>query len=240
MLVSMTDATSRQPVEARLVPGILREAVSCRAQVCLRRGPAADGTIACGSMVGQDGDTLLIRVHGDQPSFVEHSGVDLSAVTTVHGLEYEFPTTWISGEACEPDIIRLASPVELFVLERRLIKRRLLRRRLSALLTPHDSAFTAPTDTEASFSAVILNVSPHGLACRVPTSRTTRLSVDGQLFVVFSLGAGNQTFEFTGRIVSITEGGTPEQMVLGIEFIDGGTSHAQEALSAALADGIGA
>ena len=85
-----------------------------------------------------------------------------------------------------------------------------------------------------------MNVSPHGLACRLPESQTTRLSVDDRLFVVFSLGAGNQTFEFTGRIVSITRGGTPGQMVLGIEFIDGGTSHAQEALGAALADDIDA
>lgn len=240
MLVSMTDATSRQPVEARLIPRITREVVSCRAHVCLRCGSVGGGTIVSGTVVGQEGDTLLVRVHGDQPSSTMGSGVDLSAVAIVHGVEYEFPTTGILDAACEPGIIRLAAPTELFLLDRRRTTRRLLRQRLGALLTPYDSTRTAPADTEESLSAGILNVSPHGLACLLGESQTARLSVDDQLSVAFSLGAGNQTFEFTGRIVSITEGGTPGQMVLGIEFIDGGTSHAQEALSAALADDIDA
>jgi len=191
-------------------------------------------------VIGQEHDTLLVRIHGDEPSSAEHSSVDLSVVATVRGVEYEFQTTPVPDDARKFGTIRLTMPKELFLLERRRTTRRLLRRRLSAWLTSHDFAGAAPSGTEESVSAVILNVGPHGLACRLPESQTARLSVDDRLFVAFSLGAGNQTFDFTGRIVSITEGGTPEQMVLGIEFIDGGTSRAQEALSAALADGIDA
>jgi len=240
MLVSMTDTTAGQAVESRLIPEILRQAVSSRAPVRLRYGSTTAGTIIRGAVVGQEGETLLVRIHDGEPGAAEHPEVELSAIATVHGVEYEFPTTRVPNNLREPGTMSLAVPKHLFVHERRRSPRRTLQRSLSVQLTPRKSADPAPVDAEESMSAVILNMSPHGLACRLPASQATRLSVDGRLFVSFALGAGNQSFDFTGRIVSITEGGTPERVVLGIEFIDGGTSRAQNALSEALAGGIDA
>jgi len=239
MLAAMTHASERQAINADQLPLILGQAVSSQVGVRLRRRAGAKASFL-GVLVDQVHDVLILRTQEGAPRADELSGAELSAVATICGAEYEFSTTCLPDQAAEPGTIRLAMPNAMFLLERRRTARRTLRRGLNALLTPHVTASATSAESEGPVTAVILNISQHGLACRLPAGQTRVLSVDDLLLARFSLGTSTQTFEFTGRIVSITEGGTPEQMVLGIEFIDGGTSHAQEALGAALADGLDA
>jgi len=180
------------------------------------------------------GDEASVCLHLDDASAIERMAAteELSVSMIVDGARYAFASHPLSAVDAGPGTLVLAAPRELFVLERRRAVRRRLRQGLGVRLEPRR---TDAEPTEDALTAVILNLSPDGLACRLSTTRTTQLSVADRLLVSFSLAPDNQTFAFIGHIVSITEGGTPGQVVLGIEFLRGDTPYAQEALRAALA-----
>lgn len=70
--------------------------------------------------------------------------------------------------------------------------------------------------------ATLLNLSMDGLACRVPDSDCERggpLRIGQTVRAVFRPHASSPAFDLNGRIVAITQGGTPNLLVLGLEFI---------------------
>ncbi len=73
-----------------------------------------------------------------------------------------------------------------------------------------------------SCQATLLNLSIGGLACRVPDSDSERagpLRIGQTVRAVFRPSASTPTFDLNGRIVNITQGGTPNLLVLGLEFV---------------------
>ncbi len=97
-------------------------------------------------------------------------------------------------------------------------RRRVRRRRLHESTTVR---FHAIDPALVDFSqARMLNLSEQGLACRMPQAQADRLRIGQTLGVVFRLNEMTEPFDIPARIVTITQGGTTDQRVVGMEFLD--------------------
>ncbi len=67
----------------------------------------------------------------------------------------------------------------------------------------------------------MLNLSPDGIACRVPQQDAGPLEIGQTVHVAFRLGGSTSVFDLTAGINNITRGGTPGQLVVGLEFMVG-------------------
>ena len=110
----------------------------------------------------------------------------------------------------------MVKPTTITSVERRRSPRRRLRQPTGVLLRE--------TSVEDGWhcQATLLNLSTGGLACRVPDSDrdgTGRLSVGQAVRVELRPSVSSPTLDLNGRIVTITQGGTPNHLVLGLEFI---------------------
>ena len=69
-------------------------------------------------------------------------------------------------------------------------------------------------------SAAMLNLSPDGLACRLHQKDAQPVEIGSILGADFRLDPDAEEFHVRGRVVSVTPGGTPEHVLLGMQFID--------------------
>jgi hypothetical protein len=121
--------------------------------------------------------------------------------------------------------------------ERRAAPRRRFRQPVEVRLSGGDG------DRPWTCAGVMLDATIRGIACRIAESDAARIPPDDRLLgVAFDLADGSAAFAMKGVIRSVTAAGTPEHLVLGIEFTFGSgngeeKSRLREALDALPAKG---
>ncbi len=212
--------------ERAMSPGqtdaILNLAIDARATVEIgwseRIGDALAGTLA-----GGDDRSLHITI----PEIEElrtnaFEPLELEVTMMVAGGRYLFATRPLDPpplSSCE--VLLVARPTTLTVLERRRSRRRNLRE-------PSTVVLHLPDERDAwQCAASILNVSADGLACRVENADAERIPVGRNVVTDFQVSVVDERFQMTGRVVNSTRAGTPGHVVLGVEFLTEEASHAQ-------------
>ncbi len=234
MPVIITSATTHQRVPTSEIPDVLANAAANQTSVTIRATSDTRDREVAGTILRRDGSALIVTL-SDDPLPTATTASVYSAVMWIDGVQYAFDTTGASLQSEGEPVLRLQEPAQIDIVERRRASRRPLRAPSRVRLQLADPKRDKP------FIAVMMNVSPHGLACRLDAFLAKQLSVGAGLTSFFSLEPNDQTFAFPGRIVNITQGGTPGQAIVGIEFTGDKISKAQEeALSAALTRGMNA
>ncbi len=67
--------------------------------------------------------------------------------------------------------------------------------------------------------ALLLNISPEGLACGLTAADGAKLKIGQPLRITLDLGTPPAAFDLVARVVNITEGSTADRLILGLEFI---------------------
>ena len=70
-------------------------------------------------------------------------------------------------------------------------------------------------------TAVMLNLSESGVACRVAWDEVDRLRTGESIRVLFRPHETDESFDLPARIINITQAGTPDTCVIGMEFLFG-------------------
>lgn len=213
MLISSTGVARR--LDAPGTARVLAEALEARAEADLH--VTADGfELQCRAVfVREEGPRLLLRLHGgDTAARAIPSSSPLRITMEVAGARYVFDSRRADcpGE-CESGAIQVCTPDAVLLAERR----RSPRQRFHG---PCDVALYAGDALAESFcEAAMLNLSTEGIACRVPTQQAGLLRIGQIVRVVFRLDRSTPEFDLHGRVTNITEGGTAERMVVGLEFV---------------------
>ncbi len=211
---SMSQISSACLLDSTAIDRVLTEAVDARACVKLHvdgNGVKADSS---GELVGGDDSYLAIRLtHPDTAAGTCLPDYPLRITMTVSDVQYEFDTRCVEQPTTlEGRVIRILRPDTITSADRRRSPRRLLRQATIVSLRSHEA------DEGWHCDAVMLNLSPDGLACRMPEQHAGALHFDQTIRVTFRLGRSSQLFDLTGRISNITRGATPGQLVVGLEF----------------------
>lgn len=228
MSVLISHATTRREAPLCDIPDILAQA-NARAATIIVRPCGKDPSHGIPATVVKCSASSLWMALSDEWADATASPSRYTVVWWIDGVQYGFESTGMIDPTFSETVIRLEAPARIEIVERRRVGRRPLRDASRVRLELTDRR------GDHDFSASLMNVSPHGLACRLATPEADTLSVGARLVSVFSLEPNDQTFALPGRIVNITQGGTPGQAIIGIEFTGDEVSPAQEeALSAAL------
>jgi len=228
-----SDIKTRKRAPTGEVPGILANAVRRHVSVMVYAESAVGPQGVPGAIVEADPSSLIVMLSHTLSRTFSQAMSEFSVVLWVDGVQYAFDTHGTIERTAGAATLRLTRPTEIDIVERRRARRQRLRETSRVQLLRTDPESAEPV------SAVMMNVSPHGLACRMDLAVAKQLSVGTALTSTFALNADDKTFSLPGRIVNITQGGTPGQAIIGIEFTGDEISHAQqEALSAALARGM--
>ncbi len=202
---------------------IVENAVSRQVPITLGLEIAGHEEVLSGTLRKADGEQLLIDVRlGMQGVSTIPVDAALWAEVVVDDITYLFATRFVGLEQPgEDNTVLVQRPESISAVDRRRTRRRRLR--------PHTKV-TLQSDSAAgqrSFEATLLNLSAGGLACRVRASETTHLVEGAMVRAAFELGTPPQEFDFAARVTGRTEAGTPDQAVLGLEFLDNGDSGSQ-------------
>jgi hypothetical protein len=167
-----------------------------------------------GVIVGCHGPFLSVRPdRPDPPLGTLPTLSTLRVRLEINGFGYAFETRPLyAAEGPGPGVIHLERPRTVILRERRRSPRRRLHRPTDVILAP------AGGTTDWHCQAAMLNVSPEGLACRVPNDQIESMVVGGTLRVSFRLERSDAEFNLAARVSNVTEGGTPGYVVVGLEF----------------------
>jgi hypothetical protein len=233
MAPSIIQETHLRAVEPRRIPVVLADAHRVQVPLAIALDETPDAAPCPAHLALADSRMLLIQLETADFAAGDVQGKPVTATLSMDHLQYTFQTTVRAVSQADPRTWRLELPASMHLVERRQAPRRRLHRAATVHLAPQ----SAPgADRASDICGRLLNVSGQGLACRLAAEAAATLSPTQPVSVAFRLDDHDRTFAFRARIVSITEGGTPGQMVIGIEFIDGATRDAQQdALQAALA-----
>ena len=213
--------TTGQPVVTKVLDTetsarVLAEAIRSRTLMSLF--PIADPgeELLSGVVQRKEGEHLLFTVYSfDQAALAIHGCSRLQVEFSLAGSFYCFDTR-IEDEADEArtGVVRIHRPASVAVLDRRRSRRRRFREGSEVALcaTPDAAAWSCTAD--------MLNLSTHGIACRVPAEDAKFARVGRLLGVAFQVGTPPQEFNLTSRVVTNIRAGTPQQAVLGMEFVD--------------------
>ncbi|RME40318.1 MAG: PilZ domain-containing protein [Planctomycetota bacterium] len=232
--------TPSAPVELRprfishtAVRAVLARAVDERVEV---RWRPLGGTIATGRsarLVHADGESVTLEADeatGDDEMIAGETTVLVRL--TVDGVSYRFETRYLDRRIEEGACwVRLRRPKVLLLVDRR-------RRPRCRLHRPTLVTLQSQSRPDAWWcQAVMLNVSPDGLACRMPTAAASQLQPGDRLWARFRLDGVERSFVFDARVVSVIEAGEPQRSVVGLAFLESPQgSDLREALDAALRD----
>lgn len=213
MLMTQTEGGRR--LSPKSVDRILAQAHEEGARVRVSTVTAQAGAELTGVILGWRGPVLALRLErADSKTCAIPASCTLGVRMEIGGLTYHFETRLarLANEA-EPGIVHLERPETVTLLDRRRSPRRCLR-------TPTEVVLCATGEGETwRCSAAMLNVSPDGIACRVPEQDVRALTVGQTLNVRFCLDSSSTGFDLSGRITNITQGGTPHHAVVGLAFI---------------------
>ncbi len=193
---------------------VLAEALNTRAGVKLYVDGDGVQVDASGEIAGGDDAHLVIRLtHPDPVLRTCPPDRPLRVTMTVADAQYEFETRCVEQPTTsDARVIRILRPRTITSADRRRSLRRFLRGTTNVGLRAPDA------NEEWHCNAVMLNLSPDGIACRMSEQHAGPLHIDQTVRVTFHLGRPSRLFDLTGRVSNITRGATPGQLVVGLEF----------------------
>lgn len=157
----------------------------------------------------------------------------LQAEFTLGKVSFVFDVTGLDEVPdCDDQSVQIPKPATVAVTERRRSRRRRLHDATDLMLTPIGCGSCEP------IRAALLNVSPDGLACRVPETAFESIASDGLITASFALSARGPLIELIGRTVSRTEAGTSGHLVIGLEFEKARQTKQRSLLRQALQDSV--
>jgi len=207
--------TSKSSVESSTAQDVLRSAMAHQAVATVR----VEGTgfvLECqGNLVDGDGGSIRLRLERFDESVRALCEGRLPTIAfEANATRYVFESTGaIQWQDAESGFIRLPKPSTLTLADRRRSERRRLKQRATVSLQMGEE-YGAWTSQGA-----MLNLSPEGIACRIAREDALRMEVGSVLLVRFGLEEAGQSFEWSARVMNITEGGTAGRTVVGLEFI---------------------
>lgn len=222
----LTDRTDEiRQVDRTTTNRVLTAAVEERAVAQVRADCAGWELVGGAACIGEDGSHLILELEHADPqtqTILESSPLQLSM--EVAGAQYCFETRSADQTAgVEPGVVRVLRPTTISLAERRRSPRRRLRR-------PSDVALQASGPNDGwHCTAAMLNLSPEGIACRIPAQDAELLHIGQTLRADFRLDPSAPALALNARIVSITKGGTLDHLVVGLEFIVDRTLEASRA-----------
>lgn len=201
---------------------VLTRAVARRAGVRLLVATGGTEAALSGVLVGDDEHVLTIELEQRAKEMHVHLG---SAALHV---SLEMPdTTYFFETSCSEDsadrasgMLPLARPNTLRAFERRRSGRKSLRGSTEVTLSLVELAADVTPDQGWQCKAVVLNVSPEGMACMVRRIEAQRTDIGQTVRAVFNIGPATEPFVVTGQITNVTMGSTPDTAVLGMTFVD--------------------
>lgn len=224
---SMSKVSSRCLLDSVAVDRVLAEAINTKAPVRLHVDGDGVNADASGELAGGDDSHLLIRLTGPDPmSRTLLPDFPARVTMMVADVQYEFQAVCVEQSATpDTQVIRILRPGTITSADRRRSPRRLLRRATNVVLRAPD------VDEEWQCNAAMLNLSPDGIACRMPEQHAGPLRLDQTIRVMFHLARSSQFFDLTARVSNITRGATPGQLVVGLEFaVDSGSQESRAEL----------
>ncbi len=215
-------------LDAQTGAQVLARACASGTTIRLRRSDANVDVELVGKLVSGDERTVTIRFNPD--ARLKLTDVEYTADFTLASQRYVFKGRCTGGPG-DPssEVFMLIEPNTLASVERRRSRRRQLAPRGSINL-----ATTDPVDPWRC-AAAMLNVSLNGLACRVEKNHAARIRTGATLEIVFEVGSPPCTLDLRGRVVSVSDAGSPDCILVGIEFDeDNAYTAAHDSFAAAL------
>ncbi len=211
--ISQIDRT--HSLDAETTDRVLAEAIDERVRLILRVDRADGEADFSGQFVGSDGAHLAMSLTDVDPKLRAWlPGSTIRVSMEVANLRYEFTTQCAERAAgLDAGVIRVLKPGTIFQVERRRSPRRRLHERTTVTLRADG------VDEEWRCAAAMLNLSPDGIACRVPQQDAELLEIGQIVRVEFRLSGTSSVFDPAASISNITRGGTPGKLVVGLEFI---------------------
>lgn len=208
------DTNAGQLLDHTSVDRILSQAATSTARVTVSTFSGGTESEWSGVFLGCHGPFLSIKPDSlDPPIGTLPTSSMLRVQVAIEGITYSFETRPLYADLGPgPGVIHLERPRAITQAERRRSSRRHLRQPTEVTLSPITG------DPDSSCKAVMLNVSPDGLACRVARSQVECLDVGSIIQARFRLEHSTTDFDLCARVCNVTEGGTPGHAVVGIEF----------------------
>lgn len=206
---------------------VLDRAISAKATIQLTTAFDDEANATLGIIIGGNDDTLRVEV---EEAEVAALAGEMNACLTLKHDRYTFTARCLMARHEDGAVIVLVTrPATIALAERRRSRRRTLRRASEVAL------FMQNPDDSWTCTAALLNLSPDGLACRIPAHQRRRLTIGAHLRVVFGIDDRSQRFELAARISNAIQGGSADTVVLGMQFtFEGADMQIRDRLQAAL------
>lgn len=206
---------SNKTVKGENAESLLKDAVNQRSQVQFEVDHQSSESTVKGEFFSFEDSRITIRLHDSNESILKHlPRKSFKIFFEISGSRYAFDTRIVEPSNDTTKAIVVDKPKKIFLVERR----RTVRRRLRQPTIVH--LCNIKGDTKWESRATMLNASEHGLACRIDTQDVVTLSNGQTIEVELRLGGEAEPFKLTMKIVNITDGGSDEQSVLGMEFVE--------------------
>lgn len=214
-LTSITEVT--QTFDGSQASNLLHKAIAQQVQVQIEAEGDQQTLIVLGELSACEDARLTIRLKiTDEAEGERLPQNDLKVFFEISGNRYVFETeTMPLGEDDDATVMYVEKPDTICLVERRRAVRRRLRQPTVVHLTSDESG------DDWSGRATMLNASEHGLACRIVVQDATPLTQGRVLQVEFRLGGESDPFKMKAKIVNMTDGGSEDHVVLGMEFTEG-------------------
>lgn len=204
-------------LSAQRAKEVLAELVRARTQVQLAPGECFLKPCVWGVLTEAGQQKLVMEIERVGVPLEQLRGVPcLYATVELRAGRYFFDANllssandWHSGAIVEFDC-----PPIIAVEERRRSPRRQFKQASTATLAVVDGS------TERSLQASVLNVSLHGMACKLGEKDAAGLSVGTRLHVDIRIGGLPEQFEVIAVIANVIPAGSPSNVVLGMEFVE--------------------
>jgi len=225
MLVTL-DLTVRQAAR------VLAQAVHTHAKLEIEPRPETHSHLLWGSLTGRQQDQLLVDLHdaGRDLSLAPLIGAMCDVRSILSGQLCMFSTFIVDAlENSVPQRLTLAVPASIQIANRRRFARKTPTEPVPLrLLLPG-----CPT----CFVAILTNISPQGLACRVVSRELNEvLYIGDAVRLDFALPWSNEAYSLQASVCSKNPAGEEDQQIVGFEFARTGQESLLDRLAQALAD----
>jgi len=219
-LITKDHSIATRILDAKTSNKVLLAATREKSRIQLRTDSDCDERQLTGVIVSGENGELLVELNlSDHHAHAVLISPVLYASIEVADNRYVFKTRCLAANTdANGAVLRLTSPAAIAVVERR----RAFRRRLH---NPTDVILRASNpDAALHCTAVLLNLSADGMACRVGQSRTGSWAPapGDTVCTTFNLGDEQERVDLTARVVTRTEAATPGNAILGMEFVEDG------------------
>lgn len=211
---------------------VFSEAVAHRSPVSVHCEAGSGRSAYTGLMVGETAEHLILELENlDEAGRESSASIPVNVSFGVGTARYAFTSRGMTQAAgFGSTAVRVAKPDTLVRTERRRSLRRCLREPARVGIRHVDAS------RADEIPGSLLNLSLHGLACRIPSGAVAAIAIDEILHVSFDLDQRMPGLDLTARVTNITEGSSSDQVILGFEFLparmsDSSRRRLQQALS---------